>query len=1103
MADVKRSENLSYIGIITAAAFGFYLSSLYSYLLFHGLIEISTIAVAFTIFILTWNTRRYLTNNYLRLLGIGYAFIALIDLLHTLAYKGMNVFPGYGANLPTQLWIAARYLQIVTLLAAPLLMERKMNNRAVFGVYAVAVSVLVMAVYSGNFPDCFIEGKGLTAFKVISEYVISVLLLASLYLLFRKRKYFADRVFFLITSSIACTVLSEVSFTAYVSVYGFANLVGHFAKLAAFYLIYRAILVTGLREPLGLIFRDLKQAEDALRKSQNTLEEKVRERTAELSASEDKYRSLIQNIQVAVVVHDPQTEVITSNSFAQTLLGLTEAQMRGKEAIDPAWSFLREDGTVMPVDEYPVSRVAAAGQPLRDFVVGVNRPDLGKVVWALVNADPVLNDKSNLSQVIVSFVDITERKRAEEALQASEDRYCMAQAIGHVGSWEYNLQTTRFWGSDEAKRMYGFDPAQTDFTTEEVERCIPERERVHQALIDLIEEGKAYNLEFEIRPRNAAEPRIIASIAELQRDGHGNPMRVVGVIQDITERKQAEAELTRVNRVLRMLNDTNWALIHITDEATLLNEVCRIAVEVGGYRLLWVGFAEQDEAKTVRPVAQAGFEDGYLESVNITWADGDRGRSPTGIAIRTGQPCIARNIPEDPAFAPWREAATRRGYQSSIALPLTSEGRAFGALNIYAGEVDAFDAKEVEMLKELTDGLAFGITALRTRSERMRAEEALYEQQQVFRTLVENSPDIIARYDRDCRRIYVNPVYMKEARIPQQELLTTSPTQRSPLPAASAAVLQNLLRRVLDSGVAEAVDVIWPKADNIDYWYNIYASPEFDREGRVVSVMTISRDITERKHAEEEIRRLNQELEKRVAKRTAQLEASNKELESFAYSVSHDLRAPLRHVDGFLELLQEKTATILDEQSRHYMATISDSAKQMGTLIDDLLSFSRMRRQEMSKMHVDLGALVREVIRELEPETQGRDIHWRVADLPKVTGDRAMLRIVLANLISNAWKFTRLQPQPEIEIDWIRGQEDDTIMFIRDNGVGFDMTYGDKLFGVFQRLHRADEFEGTGIGLANVRRIIDRHGGKTWAEGQVNHGATFYFSLPQPDQQET
>jgi K+-sensing histidine kinase KdpD len=250
-------------------------------------------------------------------------------------------------------------------------------------------------------------------------------------------------------------------------------------------------------------------------------------------------------------------------------------------------------------------------------------------------------------------------------------------------------------------------------------------------------------------------------------------------------------------------------------------------------------------------------------------------------------------------------------------------------------------------------------------------------------------------------------------------------------------------------------------------------------------------ELEQRKHREDEIRKLNNEL----AKRARDLETSNNELESFAYSVSHDLRAPLRHVVGYSELLQRQASSLLDEKSRRFMQTILESSKRMGNLIDDLLAFSRLGRTETKKTLVSLDQLVKEVIAEIGQDTTGRDIVWNIHPLPVCYGDRSMLRLVIVNLLSNAVKFTRMRAQAEIEIGSVDG-ENEVEVFVRDNGAGFDMQYADKLFGVFQRLHLPEEFEGTGIGLATVRRIIHRHGGEVRAEGGVDQGATLYFSVP-------
>jgi PAS domain S-box-containing protein len=267
-----------------------------------------------------------------------------------------------------------------------------------------------------------------------------------------------------------------------------------------------------------------------------------------------------------------------------------------------------------------------------------------------------------------------------------------------------------------------------------------------------------------------------------------------------------------------------------------------------------------------------------------------------------------------------------------------------------------------------------------------------------------------------------------------------------------------------------------------------------DEQGQAVAILETNNDITERKRREEDIQSLNQEL----AKRSTELESINRELEAFAYSISHDLRAPLRHMAGFTELLQKKASSVVDEKSNRYIAMILDSAKRMGNLIDDLLAFSRIGRAETQKTLVSLPQLVREALTEVRQDTEGRNIAWKIGALPDFYGDRSMLRLVLVNLISNAIKFTRTRTQAEIEIGCTDGNRDELVVFIRDNGVGFDMKYVSKLFGVFQRLHPSEAFEGTGIGLATVQRIIHRHGGKVWAEGVVDRGATFYFSSPKP-----
>jgi two-component system, chemotaxis family, CheB/CheR fusion protein len=839
--------------------------------------------------------------------------------------------------------------------------------------------------------------------------------------------------------------------------------------------------------------------------------------------------AIVQSAEDAIISKDLNGIITTWNVGAEEIFGYKAEEVIGKNI-----SFLIPPGHVDEVPE--ILKNITHGEHIERFETERMRKD-GAIIPVSLTFSPIKDASGRVVGVSKIAHDISISKETEKALRESEGRLRTALESAEMGTWAVDVERGIVDWDVRCRTIFGLPERETVPLEDALSRIVEDdravvRERIAAAL-DPSSHGK-YDIEYRVLGIGDRLQWIRAT-GQTFFEGAGEDRRAtrfIGVVMDMTERKRAETEMLRLNETLKALSDSSQAVIRAEGESDYMDEVCRIVLEDCGYSMVWIGFAENDEIKSVRPVAYSGFEDGYLETLQITWADTEHGRGPTGTAIRTGKVTMCPNILTDPAFAPWREEAVRRGYASSIAFPLmTAAKKAFGAITIYSKEADPFAEGEVKLLAELADDLAYGITAIRMSAAREEAEEALKKSVGRFELLTVTAGELLQSTEPQkvvesvCRKVmqyldcdaFFNFLVDEKAGklhlnawagIPDEEAKSIEWLDFGVAVCGCAA-------RDSERIVAEHIPTTPDERTELvkSYGINAYCChPLLGPGGKVIGTLSFGTcnretfgeaDLSLMKAVADQVAaamiRMRSEadvlkLSEDMATRNVELESVNKELESFIYSISHDLRAPLRSMGGFARIMIEDYFDSLDDQGRDYLGRIRNGSEKMTLLIDDLLHLSKISREEVERKKVDMSGLVASLVAGLREGDPGRSVEVAVAGDLTAFADPRLMEIVLSNLLGNAWKFTSRSENARIEFGAVE-KDGKTVFYVRDNGAGFDPEYGDKMFSPFQRLHSDNEYEGTGIGLTIVDRIVRRHGGRAWAEGEVGKGAAVYFTV--------
>ncbi|MEJ2529118.1 MAG: MASE3 domain-containing protein, partial [Gammaproteobacteria bacterium] len=804
--------------------------------------ETFSIVISMMVFGIAWNSYSTERPGNIVILACALLAVGLIDFAHMLSFKGMPDFvtpsdPEKAINL----WLAARLVAALALLVVAIRPWRlPFTPRMRFGLLATSLVVSGVVIWLGlaypkAWPHTFIEGEGLTSLKIGAEYTIIAILLVpavGFYLQARRpQSYDAASLF----AATVTTILSDLSFTLYSDVADIFNLLGHLYKILAYIFIYRAVFVSSVREPFQQLDAELAENKRITRQLQDSASERT------------QFAAIVKFSNDAIIGKTPDGIITSWNEGAERIYGYSADEIIGKHIT-----------ALAPTDQHAEMRQLLEKVCDGEIVISHEaervRKD-GTHFYVSLTLSPIRDASGKISGISTIARDITESKRIQQDIIAREIDFRTLVENSTDPILRYDRDCRRVYVNPEIHRisgkpiesLIGHTPGDGQLLGDN------EAEKLTAAIRRTFDSNQACHTEFEFIDLNG-DLHGYDMLLIPEHDADGQVKTVLGIARDITERRLAELELHRLNRELQAISNCNQSLLKASDEQELLNEICGIICKQAGYLLAWVGYAENDKAKTIEPVAWAGEGGDYIADAKLSWAeDAEHGFSPVAMVIRSGESIYVEDLEEIAPMAPWRQIALEHGYRSVIALPLKNEsGQPFGALSIYSSEKNSINQAEISLLEELAADMAYGITNLRARAESMRASEALADSEHMQRLLLDSLTQQVFYKDLDSRYIACNRTYAHRLGMEPNDLVGKSDFELYPQELAERYRVDD--RAVMASG--EVMDIEEPyEAGGQRFWIHTVKTPIRDPSGNVTGILGIFWDITEQKYAAQELER--------------------------------------------------------------------------------------------------------------------------------------------------------------------------------------------------------------------------------------------------------